>query len=405
MESSALIAICCNSFPPEGGGAANRIYNLAILLRDAGYRVQVVCAMPNYPTGRIFPAYRRKLVVNEVVDDIHVRRVWLSPSNTASAWARGWSVASFVLSLKLLAFRRILAMKPSLVIVSSPPLPMAAAAVRYFKQHGCKVLLNVSDIWPLSAHALGALEQSGLYRRLEHVARRMYRSADAVTAQSIETLAHIAQHCNPMPPSMLYRNLPRMALTDYSANAPYTSKVRIIYPGVLGHAQGLLALCSNVDFSSLNGELHIYGEGPELPDIRSFINAHPGRGIFLHKPIPAAALPGLLREAHAVLVPLVAPIEGALPSKLFTAMQAGVPVLYSGGGEGAGIVAQYQLGWVADPGDYPAIAKQIAALSAMHSDDLSRWRIQIHEAARRHFNKEVQDERLLTFIASVMDGK
>src|SRR4051812_4792442 len=116
MDSGPLIAIFCNSFPPEGGGASVRIYNLALLLRNAGYRVQVIAGVPNYPTGKIFPNYHGKLAVDEEVDGIKVRRVWLSPSNTASALARGWSMASFVLSLKLLAFRRVRKMKPDLVI-------------------------------------------------------------------------------------------------------------------------------------------------------------------------------------------------------------------------------------------------------------------------------------------------
>lgn len=208
MESGRLVAIFCNSFPPEGGGAANRIYNLTCLLRDAGYRVQVVCAMPNYPTGKIFPAYRRKLVVDEIVDGIDVRRVWLSPSNSDSVFARGWSMTSFVLSLKLFAFKRVGKMQPALVIVSSPPLPMAAAAVRFFRKRDCNVLLNVSDIWPLSANALGAMNKKGLYAQLEAAATRMYEGAAAITAQSDEILEHIRQHCSVMPPAFLYRNLP-----------------------------------------------------------------------------------------------------------------------------------------------------------------------------------------------------
>src|ERR1044072_3209282 len=127
MDSGPLIAIFCNSFPPEGGGASARIYNLATLLRNNGYRVQVVSAMPNYPTGKIFAPYRGRLVVDEEIDGIKVKRVLLYPSNTASALSRGWILASFVLSIRTLALRHVRKMKPALVIVSSPPLPMAAA--------------------------------------------------------------------------------------------------------------------------------------------------------------------------------------------------------------------------------------------------------------------------------------
>jgi glycosyltransferase involved in cell wall biosynthesis len=404
LERKPLIAIFCNSFPPEVGGAPGRIYNLAVLLRDAGYRVQVVSAMPNYPTGKIFPLYRKKMVVNEVVDGIAVKRVWLSPSNSASALARGWSMLSFVLSLKMLAFRQVRQQNPELIIVSSPPLPMASAVVRYFHKHRFKVLLNVSDIWPLSANALGVLTKSKLYARLERAAHRMYQSADAISAQSSETLRHIASHYRAMPPHILYRNLPA-ALSNHPPAALPKAPMCIVYPGVLGHAQGLLALCEATDFKALGAELHIYGGGPECDAILSFITAHPTKGIFLHRPLCAERLGTVFSQAHAVLIPLVAPIEGALPSKLFTAMHAGIPVLFSGGGEGAAIVDDHNLGWTAAPGDYATISQQIEALKATPIEAQLQWRQRIREVAKQGFSKESQDKQFLDFLSTIITKK
>lgn len=404
MDERPLIAIFCSSFPPEGGGASARIYNLAVLLRDAGYRVQVVCAMPNYPTGSIYVAYEGAIVANETEHGIPVKRVWISPSNKLSALSRSWSMASFVLSLKMFAYRQVRKMEPALVIVSSPPLPMASATVRYFKKHSIRVLLNVSDIWPLSANALGAMGHSKLYDRLEAMASRMYQAADAITAQSEETLQHIRKHCATMPPAMLYRNLPEVSGERKRVCKPRNKKKQIIYPGVLGHAQGLLALCQAIDFASLNVELHIYGEGPESGAIADLIKANSERGIFLYKPVTPSALLSLLEDFHAVLVPLVAPIEGALPSKLFTALQAGIPVLYSGGGEGAAIVNNYKLGWTAAPGDYASIAMHICALTTMGEEDYEDFRKRILQVADEHFNKQRQDGRFLNFLSGILNN-
>jgi glycosyltransferase involved in cell wall biosynthesis len=404
LERKPLIAIFCNSFPPEVGGAPGRIYNLAVLLRNAGYRVQVISAMPNYPTGKIFSSYRAKVIVDEVVDGITVKRVWLSPSNSASALSRGWSMLSFVLSLKLFAFRQIRRQKPALVIVSSPPLPMASTAVRYFRKYRFKVLLNVSDIWPLSANALGVLNKSKLYARLERTERWMYEAATAISAQSNETLKHIQAHCSIMPQHMLYRNLPAVLDTSIARyDALPEGKLRIIYPGVLGHAQGLLALCTAINFNALGVELHIYGGGPELPAIQSLISLNQDKGVVLHPAINADDLARVFREAHAVLIPLVAEIEGALPSKLFAAMQAGIPVFFSGGGEGAAIVNEHHLGWTAAPGDYATIARQIEQLKTMSAEDLMRWRQEIKAVADAHFNKEAQDKDFLRFLSTLID--
>jgi glycosyltransferase involved in cell wall biosynthesis len=402
MEGGPLIAIFCNSFPPEGGGASGRIYNLAILLRNAGYKVQVVSAMPNYPTGKIFSAYRGKLVVDEVVDGIDVRRVWIYPSNVASASIRGLSMMSFVASLRLFGFAYVKRLKPALVLVSSPPLLMAAAGVRYFSKRGIKVLLNVSDIWPLSASALGALNESTLYKRLEMRARVMYESAAALTAQSNATISHIKSQVGSLPPTMLYRNLP----AQMSRQAPQAritpGTLKIIYPGLLGHAQGLLALCKAIDFSALGAELHIYGEGAELDALLTYTLAKPKRGVFLHQPVTASDLGALLGTYNALLVPLIAPIEGALPSKLFTAALAGIPVLYSGGGEGEELVSTLNLGYTASPADYPSICSQVRELASMSIADQLRWRQEIIQVADSVFDKVQQDRDFLEFVATLI---
>jgi glycosyltransferase involved in cell wall biosynthesis len=401
MGTGPLVAIFCNSFPPEGGGASGRIYNLAVLLQNAGYRVHVVCAMPNYPRGKIFDSYRGKLVVNELVDGIAVRRVWLYPSNVASASVRGVSMMSFVFSLKLFAFGHIRQLQPALVIVSSPPLLMASACMTYFRKHRFKVLLNVSDIWPLSATALGAITQSTLYRKLVKRERQMYESATAITAQSNETLEHIAHHSKGVSPVMLYRNLPDY-ISPNSARQLNADKLRIIYPGLLGHAQGLLELCKAIDFGALRAELHIYGEGAELEALISYSNTHPERGIYLHKPVKAAELAAILATFNTVLVPLITPIKGALPSKLFTAALAGIPVLYSGGGEGEHLVASHKLGFAAAPGDYAAIATQIRALASMPIQEQLDWRADIATTAKTIFSKDKQDAAFLEFVAGLI---
>ncbi len=309
---------------------------------------------------------------------------------------------SFVLSLKAFAFRKVRKMRPALVIVSSPPLPMAAAAVRYFHNRGCKVLLNVSDLWPLSASALGALDQRTLYSQLEAAAKRMYHAADAITAQSNETLEHIRQHCMPMPPAMLYRNLPQPSEKQKVTKRTGATEVRIIYPGLLGHAQGLLALCQAIDFRTLGARLEIYGAGPEMEAIKTFLQVTPDRGISLHTPVSPESLALKLNGASAILIPLISPIEGALPSKLFTAMQAGLPVLYSGGGEGEDIVRRYHLGWTASPGDYATIAQQIKELSSKHTPELETWGERIRAVASEHFDKEKQDAVLQQFISGII---
>lgn len=401
--SSPLIAIFCTSFPPEQGAAPQRMHHMAASLRDAGYRVEVVSSIPNYPKGRIFPGYRGVLSRSEHIDGTSVQRCWIYPSNSRSALPRALSLLTQALSFRMLAFRRILNLKPALVIVSSPPLPMAAAAVRYFRRAGIPVLLNVSDLWPLSARALGAASDSWVYRLLQRHEQAMYRRATAFSAQSESILAHISESGGASRPQLLLRNLPAPAPQAAAERSVQGSPLRIIYPGLLGHAQGLHALIGAIDWKDLHVRLDLFGEGGESASIEDWIRSHPGHGVGLFAPVSHAALQQRLHDYDAVLVPLVRDIPGAVPSKLFTAGHAGLPVLYSAGGEGAGLVQEYRLGFVNAPGDYNGLAASIRSLLQLDAAARIAWSIEIRRAAQTHFNRERQDAAFLAFVRELLE--
>ena len=50
--------IVASAFAPETGAAAYRLTELAAALRETGIETEVLAPLPNYPTGKVFPAYR-----------------------------------------------------------------------------------------------------------------------------------------------------------------------------------------------------------------------------------------------------------------------------------------------------------------------------------------------------------
>ena len=54
------ILIFSHVFYPEVGAAQTRLQYMADALIEKGHDVEVLCPMPNYPTGKIFPEYKNK---------------------------------------------------------------------------------------------------------------------------------------------------------------------------------------------------------------------------------------------------------------------------------------------------------------------------------------------------------
>ena len=390
------ITIICNSYPPEKGAAPTRIKNLAKMLHSRGHKVEVITCMPNYPLGRIFPSFRGKLVQKEKANDINIHRLWLYPSNSKNPLKRIASMFSYTFSLYFFALPKLFVQRPDIVIVSSPPFLSAYAGIVIARLIGSKAILNVSDLWPLSALELGAIKKGPMYRFLEFIERRMYNLSDAYIGQSDEILQHVKKSLKKPREEFLYRNL--------QETSPYIHKPRpegrkkIVYAGLLGVAQGVYEVCSNIDFASLGVEFHIYGDGNERGKLEKLIADNPGRGIYYHGSIPASEMPRMLSEYHATLVPLKTNLHGAVPSKIFMAMANAIPVFFSGSGEGAKIVKEGKIGWVNAPSDFAALSQNILKMVVMSDKDYEQMRTNCKQLRKVRFNKETQDAAFDLFL-------
>ena len=101
------------------------------------------------------------------------------------------------------------------------------------------------------------------------------------------------------------------------------------------------------------------------------------------------------------LVPLRRSLKGAVPSKLFAAVCAGLPVIFCGGGEGARLVEELGLGWSVPPGDAAALDEALGELAALSADDFAAMQERCRGAAAGPFSKATQDAAFLKFLQAI----
>ena len=203
-------------FPPEVGAPQTRIAALAGGLRERGIEVTVHTGFPNYPDGRIAPPYRNRPLRRErAADGTRIVRSAVYAAPNAGFARRVANHTRFAASALLTAPA---AGAADVVVAESPPLFLAGAAVAYARAKRAPLVLNVADLWPDSAVAIGAL--SG--RRSIAAARALedwaYRHAAAITvptegmAERLEARPSAAGRAVHMPPAVdveRFAGLPR----------------------------------------------------------------------------------------------------------------------------------------------------------------------------------------------------
>lgn len=387
------ILIISNYYPPEKGAAANRIEQLALKLNQNKYKVTVVCPLGNYPEGELFPEYKGKFSVTEIRQEITVKRLWIYPSNSKNFIIRIFSILSFSISLFFFLF---LKKTPKKVIVQSPPLLLSFISVFTLSFKSKKIILNVSDLWPLAAIELGAIKPNSLsYKVSIFLERFIYKNATLILGQSNEIIAHI-KTIQPTKNCYLYRNFPDHKTAEFDLKNTLDEPIKIFYAGLLGVAQGVFELCKQVNLEDLNIELHIFGDGAEKKQLEDYLQKHPVKKIFFHGMLERNQLLNELKTFDIALVPLKTRIYGSVPSKIFEYGSLGFPILYFGGGEGEDIVKENDMGWIAPVGDYSSLNNEIKVISTLSKNDLKSIKLNLFQNAKTSFNLDNQIEELLS---------
>ena len=390
------ILIISNYYPPEKGAAANRIEHLAQKLHQKNYRVSVICPLGNYPEGQLFAEYKGKFSVTEQRENINVKRLWIYPSVSKNLVVRLLSVCSFSL---MLFFYLVFKKTPKKVIVQSPPLLLSFISVFVLSFKRKKIILNVSDLWPLAAIELRALKENSVSHKISlYLEQFIYKNSTLILGQSNEILNHI-KSIFPAKSCFLYRNFPEHKInekvvipaSDFLENQP----VKIFYAGLLGIAQGVFELCQNLDLSQLNIELHLFGDGAERNQIEVLISSQNKQKIFFHGMVERNELHERLKYYDVAIVPLKTRIYGSVPSKIFEYTALGFPILYFGGGEGENIVLENNLGWVAEVENFEALNSAILEISTLSREQLNSLKNNVFTTSKSAFNLDRQMNELL----------
>jgi glycosyltransferase involved in cell wall biosynthesis len=363
------IAILTQYYPPEVGAPQRRLSFLARLLVRRGHGVWVLTAMPNYPSGRIFPGYGGWLR-RERMDGVTILRSFIYASNSLSFLPRMASYLSFVASSVMNGLWALPGL--DILIVESPPLFLAISGFALSTAKGARLVFNVSDLWPASALELGVIRRGLSYRLASLLERFAYKNADLVSGQSRGIVEDI-QSRQPKARVCLFSN--SVDTADFSPEKRSESLRReyagpdemlVTYAGLHGLAQGLhQVLDTAADLGRDSGvRFLLVGDGPEKADLMARARAERLSHVTFRPAVAAAEVPVLLASSDVILVPLRTALTGAVPSKLYEAMASGRPVVVSADGEAKRIVTDAGCGIAVVPGDSKGLSEAIRTLKA-----------------------------------------
>jgi glycosyltransferase involved in cell wall biosynthesis len=397
---------------PETGAPQNRLADLVHRLAESSHQVTVLTALPNYPRGRVFDDYRGQFVMEEITENVRIIRTWLYTTTSKGFVPRMANYLSFAFVSLLIGIFKI--GRQDFVFVESPPLFLGLSGWLLSRLKRAKFVMNVSDLWPDSAVALGILQNANLIRWATWLEEFLYRRADLITGQTQGIVESISKRCADKPISLMPNGVNAEALVPTSLSSDTRDRIRreyglegqfvVGYAGLHGLAQGLKTVLETSKLLTQHEDIIFvfFGDGPEKQRLCKIAMQERLDNVRFFAPEPPARMSEILCAMDVALVPLKRHrlFEGALPSKLFEALGTGTPVIVSIEGEARALVEESRGGLCVEPENPQAMAE---AIQRLHEDPALRRSLGENGRAYvlRHYNRKDTADRFKQFILNM----
>jgi len=404
-------AIIAPLFTPEFGAAVIRIESFARKLTESGHRVTVVTGMPNYPAGKPYPGYERRLFVSEDVAGVRVLRSWyyMVPRNKSKLR----QLISYLSLLPGLVWGGLRAGRPDVVFVTSPPLFNVLPAMLLSKCWGARLVVDLRDLWPDEFFSIGVASERSLFvRLLRFVERRAYRSASAITCTTHAFMDEVAKRGAGKEKLQFIPNgadlemfTPHSPTNPIAAELPLGDKFVVMYSGLLGLKHGLDLILDVAKSLQAHPEIlfFIRGIGPHREALIQRVQDWGLTNVSFGGAREIEDVPYILARANIGISSLLPDeyFDKIISIKLFEYMACGVPVVAAVRGEGAKLLQDSGAGIATPPGDVQAMADAILRLyndRPLLGEMASRGR----PFMQAHYSRDVTAQKLVSFLETLV---
>lgn len=366
-ETKLHVLIIGQYFPPDLGGAATRVYNVAKGLIMNGCDVTVVTAFPHYPHGKIPKEYKWKPLKVEQMNGVKVLRTFVPPLESRGFSRRILLFFSFIVSSM---FALSFVGKIDVIWAANPDLISMMPAILYSKLKKTPIASNLDDLLLEDLYDLKMLKKGSILSRISELfARIIYRKADVITPISPGYVEFISRKY-PLEKHKLHLVRGGVDTTIFIQSVfQKTSDIfTVLYSGAFSVAYDfdqILKAAKILEAQNISVKFILQGKGELSQDMLSMIKELNLKSIqLIDKVITRKEVSILLGQADVLILPLKdfgKPYLG-ISSKLYEYQASGKPIICCADGQPSEYVKETNTGIVIRPGDYEALATAIIYL-------------------------------------------
>lgn len=381
MHGAFRTALITQWYPPEPTPIPRHITEALI---KRGHDVEVLTAMPNYPSGVVHEGYKWWRPVSETGSNHTIRRTPLYASHDGSAVRRMLNYLSWAASTTVFRWRHMRAADAVLVFSSPATAAIPALWARAFFR--TPYVIFVQDLWPDSVTAAQFVPEGRVLKVLEKAlgwfTDLTYRWASAIAVLSPGMIATLVERGVDQHKLRLIYNWadeaqdPGLPRCEARKRLGLPSEGLILcFAGNHGTVQGLDTIVRAAarlrDLPEV--QFAFFGDGVDRLRLQGLADELGCSNVHFMGPRPSSEMPSVMNACDAQLVSLTDhPLfQITMPSKVQGILAAGSPIIAVAAGDVAEVINQSGAGWAVTPGDDEALAGVVRAACDLGVEALS----------------------------------
>lgn len=382
-----------------------RVNDIARGLKEAGYEVDVLTGIPNYPSGKTMDGFHLRSRKFSEIDGIKIyRTAMITRGNSNIRLALNYLTFMILGSIRVvpLLFKKY----DRVFVFQVSPITSAMPALFISKMKRIPSYIYVQDLWPETFYSIINIKNIKFRKILKKFCNKVYDSFSyiLVASKGYETI---------LVKEGIEKNkikyFPQWAEDFYSNESEEKAIDRIFtvtFAGNIGKAQSVDTIVKAARYIKEKNEnilmkFHIIGDGSEFENIKNMVENYNLQNVIkLLGRKPSIEMPKYFRESDGVIVTLSNEeiLKVTLPAKVQSYMAAGKPIIGAISGEGKKIIVESKSGLVGEAEDHVVLAKNIIKLYEMNEEE----RNELGKNGKSYFKENFTREKLLRQLESIM---
>ena len=404
------ILFLTDNFPPEVNAPATRTYEHCKEWVKQGEKVTVITCVPNFPQGKVYKGYRNVFYQKEIMEGIHIIRVWTYITANEGFIKRTLDYISFSVS----AFIAGLFQKTDIIIATSPQFftALSGRALSFWKRKPW--IMEVRDLWPESIKTVGAMNDNILIRYFEWQEKHCYHSAKKIVVVTDSFKRRLVERGIDSSKIDVVKNgvnrslfVPVVKDLQLLNELGLQNKKIIGYIGTHGMAHKLdfILQCAKGMEGRNNYHFLFLGSGAEKRNLLDLKEKLDLKNVTMLDPVSKLEVEGYISILDIALINLRKSelFTTVIPSKIFENAGMEIPILMGVNGEAREIIESYHAGVYFEPESETEFCEKLDLL--LTDENLYNECKEGCKKLSLDFDRNLLANKMLQIITQINSGK